>query len=132
MLTQIENSERTSKPDAKVTKVLGKFHNYSLSTKTSPTQRSLSSMISYRFCPNTYGKFLTTSFSTMSYKIDFRKSIYNSIGQMPKSIIVNMFQDSYISRTKNFRPIGKCDEYLVWIYRKAKGLEYWQNFEQID
>lgn len=36
----------------------------------------------------------------MSYKFEFRHSIYNLIGQ-----IVNLFLDPYISRTTNYRGI---------------------------
>lgn len=43
----------------------------------------------------------------MSYKVEFRKSIYNLVGRMPKSSIVNMFQGPHIFRTTNYRAVRK-------------------------
>lgn len=46
----------------------------------------------------------------MSYKLGFRKSIYNLVGRMPKREIVRIFENENISRTTIYRTIAECEQ----------------------
>ena len=46
----------------------------------------------------------------MAYKLEFRKSIYNLVGRMPKPEIVGVFENLNISRRTIYRTIAECEQ----------------------
>lgn len=46
----------------------------------------------------------------MAYKLELRKSIYNLVGQVPKSEIIRIFENQNISRRTIYRTIAECEQ----------------------
>lgn len=48
----------------------------------------------------------------MAYKLQFRKSVYNLVGHMPRAEIVRLFENQNVSRRTVYRAIAECEEGL--------------------
>lgn len=86
-----------------------KFQNYLYSIKRSQTWWSLPSVDSSRLWLDIYSQLLPISFSIMSNKIEFRKSINNLVERKMESSNSNI-SVSNISHTKMYSAVRECEK----------------------